>query len=84
MIRETVGSSYDSHPFTLEDFLETVERLHRQVEHGCGNHGCVIEKPEGMATNAGCKCQPSRIARDLRRIADRLESSGTEWKRRKL
>jgi len=23
---------------------------------GCGNHGCVIEAPVGMATNGGCRC----------------------------
>lgn len=23
---------------------------------GCGDHGCVIEKPVGMGTNGGCRC----------------------------
>ena len=23
---------------------------------GCGNHGCIIEKPKGQGTNGRCKC----------------------------
>ncbi len=23
---------------------------------GCGNHGCYIDPPKGMGTNAGCRC----------------------------
>jgi len=24
--------------------------------HGCGDHGCLVEKPKGMGTNASCRC----------------------------
>jgi hypothetical protein len=27
--------------------------------HGCGAHGCLIQKPTGQGTNAGCLCRPS-------------------------
>lgn len=23
---------------------------------GCGNHGCYVDPPKGMGTNAGCNC----------------------------
>lgn len=29
---------------------------------GCGNHGCRIRKPTGMATNGPCKCPRIRLA----------------------
>lgn len=47
--------------------------LIRRLDHGCGNHGCRIKKPEGMATNGPCQCSPSKIARELRFIAESLE-----------
>jgi hypothetical protein len=25
-------------------------------ELGCGDHGCVVQKPKGMGTNGGCRC----------------------------
>lgn len=28
---------------------------------GCGNHGCLIQKPRGQGSNSGCKC----IKKDL-------------------
>jgi hypothetical protein len=66
-------------PFSIEDLSNSVTRLRNQLVHGCGNHGCVIRKPLGMATNASCKCGPTRIARDLRKLADAVESVGWEW-----
>lgn len=27
---------------------------------GCGDHGCLIEPPEGMGTNGGCRCPTER------------------------
>ena len=65
--------------FTLADLLHSVAMLHNQVLHGCGNHGCVIKPPSGMGMNAGCRCQPYRIARDLRQLAEAVERSGTSW-----
>ena len=26
------------------------------LEIGCGDGGCLVEKPKGMHTNSGCKC----------------------------
>lgn len=23
---------------------------------GCGNHGCILEEPKGLATNGRCRC----------------------------
>jgi hypothetical protein len=23
---------------------------------GCGDHGCLVQKPEGQGTNGGCRC----------------------------
>ena len=23
---------------------------------GCGNHGCILKEPEGIATNGRCRC----------------------------
>ena len=31
---------------------------------GCGNHGCRVEEPKGIATNGRCRCQVGLIERD--------------------
>ena len=28
---------------------------------GCDDHGCQIQKPEGMGTNGGCRCVKNHI-----------------------
>lgn len=28
---------------------------------GCGDNSCLIEKPRGMATNGGCRCEPRAL-----------------------
>ena len=30
------------------------------LKKGCGDHGCYFVKPEGMGTNGGCRCLPTR------------------------
>jgi hypothetical protein len=32
-----------------------IEALRRNLD-GCGDNGCLIRKPTGMATNGGCRC----------------------------
>lgn len=46
-----------------------VSDLAKQLEHGCGNHGCIIKKPEGQGMSASCRCYPHQIAIRLRDIA---------------
>lgn len=65
--------------YTLDDLLSSVTNLRNQVLHGCGNHGCIIKPPSGMGTNSTCRCQPYRIAKDLRRLADAVDKNGTSW-----
>jgi hypothetical protein len=66
-------------PFTLKDIQAMLGDLHRRTLLGCGNHGCIIRAPVGQATNAGCKCYPDRIARELRRLAKHVEDMGSDW-----
>lgn len=58
-----------------EHIAEFFERLASQMWTGCGNHGCVINPPKGMGTNAGCKCEGYQFKREinwiLREIPDR-------------
>ena len=37
---------------------------------GCGDHSCLIEKPEGMGTNGGCRCHQDRTKASI--IVQRL------------
>lgn len=67
-------------PYTLNDFKESIENLNRQVQNGCGNHGCIIKKPSGMATNGGCTCSPRQISRYLRFIADAVDRADPLWR----
>jgi len=32
-----------------------MSELHESIT-GCGNHGCIIRKPQGQGTNGGCTC----------------------------
>jgi hypothetical protein len=49
----------------------------RRLEIGCGNHGCVIAQPQGIATNGECQCTPDHIRRALRDLAG--ETVGRRW-----
>ena len=37
---------------------------------GCGDHSCLIEKPEGLGTNGGCRCHNDRTKASI--IVQRL------------
>lgn len=66
-------------PFTLADLINSVARLHNQLLHGCGNHGCVIKPPTGIGTNAICRCRPDQIARDLKKLSQAVDRVGISW-----
>jgi hypothetical protein len=57
----------------MGDVAWHIEVLHLRMSQGCGNHGCRIKRPSGMATNGPCLCTPAGFARDLRDLAERLE-----------
>jgi len=44
-----------------------------RLEHGCGNNGCVIKKPRGMATNGPCLCRARMMSAVLLSLAADLE-----------
>jgi len=37
----------------------------RRTKEGCGNHGCRMKKPEGMAPNGPCRCTPNSLKKLL-------------------
>lgn len=44
-------------------------------DDGCGDNSCLIKKPDGMATNGGCRCTravPGHHVIVVRRELDRL------------
>jgi len=47
--------------------------LEWQMTHGCGNHGCVLVRPTGQATNGPCRCYPRHLAARLLEIAENVE-----------
>jgi hypothetical protein len=68
--------------YKLQDLQQDVERLAFQLENGCGNHGCVIKSPTGMAPNGGCKCTPRQIKTklvNLTAVIDRMNNKGALW-----
>lgn len=41
---------------------------------GCGDFGCVIEKPKGQGTNGGCRCSPLKVKKwALEVVAKKLD-----------
>lgn len=48
---------------------------------GCTNHGCFIEKPQGMGTNGACHCLDP-LGQDNARIIRRKLSQLDFYKRR--
>lgn len=45
---------------------------------GCGDNSCLIEKPNGMGTNGGCRCHESRSK--ARIILSRLRALRQQWR----
>ena len=68
--------------YKLSDLQQDVERLAFQLENGCGNRGCVIKEPIGMATNGGCKCTHRQIKTklmNLSAVVERMNNKGAMW-----
>lgn len=51
--------------FDVQSELESISSL---LVNGCRNHGCVVMKPRGMATNGQCRCTPNIIKQRLERL----------------
>jgi len=52
---------------TLNHTREAVADILRHL-----NHGCVLNPPKKIGTNASCSCFPEEFARDFQAIADRM------------
>ena len=62
------------------EILDAVKELQerRALIGGCSNHGCVVNPPKGLGTNAGCKCwqdahKMQRFAFAMNTFAKRVE-----------
>jgi len=41
----------------MADFVKKIARKIADTKYlGCGDSGCSVERPRGMATNGGCRC----------------------------
>ncbi len=60
---------------TLDTFQRRMEKLNLWAQHGCGNHGCTIEKPKGMGANMGCNCRARDFSMHLLELAAEIEST---------
>lgn len=68
-----------SSSFNLGHLRDSVERLLNQLKWGCGNHGCRINPPKGVGTNAICRCYPRDISRTLFNLSLLTEKIGDGW-----
>lgn len=41
---------------------------------GCGDHSCVVAKPNGMGTNGGCRCDGRELRRAVLTLKARLQA----------
>jgi len=59
---QVVGSSslFDKPAYAVE-LVERLQLIISKMLRGCGNHGCVIQSPQGMGTNGACRCRPRRV-----------------------
>lgn len=57
-------------PYLLDLVQQQQERIanYERWEHGCGDHGCLIEKPQGMGTNGNCRCPEWLLRREICRL----------------
>jgi hypothetical protein len=61
---------------SLNDFKAEMAKLNRWAQHGCSDGGCQIEKPKGMHTNGGCRCDPRAFSGYLLWLACEVEKHG--------
>ena len=40
---------------------------------GCGDHSCIINKPEGQGTNGGCRCKPIYLRLRIQELEKELK-----------
>ena len=59
------------------DLHHKLTALAKQLIDGCGNHGCVIKAPTGMATNGPCNCRPRTVGRYMFHISSALQELST-------
>lgn len=64
----------------LADMSVTLWGISHRMEYGCGNHGCRIRYPDGMATNGPCHCTIPRFIDELLCVAEMLEMEGNRLK----
>lgn len=58
---------------SLADFQKEMNKLNEWAKYGCSNHGCRINPPKGMGTNATCQCIPRSFSEHLLWLACELE-----------
>jgi len=61
---------------SLKDFQAEMAKLNGWAQHGCSDGGCQIEKPKGMHTNGGCRCNPREFSEYLLWLACEVEKHG--------
>jgi hypothetical protein len=61
---------------SLKDFQAEMAKLNGWAQHGCSDGGCQIEKPKGMHTNGGCRCNPRKFSEYLLWLACEVEKHG--------
>ena len=58
----------------------TLWGLSHRMDQGCGNPGCRIQKPDGIARNGPCHCTIPRFIDELLCVAEMLEREGNRLK----
>lgn len=60
----------------LRAAVDESEALDRErSEHGCGDSSCVVQRPQGMSTNGGCRCGRAALRAALQKARKELD----EW-----
>lgn len=54
--------------------LECVKTTAALPLQGCGDHSCVVRRPDGMGTNGGCQCSERQLRRAVRVLTARLDA----------
>lgn len=66
---------------TAKALSKQLEYMANRLRNGCGNGGCIVKPPDGMHTNSGCSCFPSKYAKHLLGLSIECEDMGHEWDR---
>ena len=57
----------------LNDVRRSLVCTAARLTYGCGNSGCQVRKPLGLATNGMCNCSPHKYSKDFLEMAASLE-----------